>query len=64
MAGVLRLLIVGVGYCWISDGGWFGKTPETRALELGCSTGKIKAPQKVNLGEPKNMKQLAPAAAL
>jgi len=33
------------------------------ALELGCST-RIKAPQGMNLGEPKNMKQLAPAAAL
>ena len=33
------------------------------ALELGCST-RIKAPQGMNLGELKNVKQLAPAVAL
>ena len=33
------------------------------ALELGCST-RIKAPQGMNLGELKDVKQLAPAVAL
>ena len=33
------------------------------ALELGCST-RIKAPQEMNLGELRNVKQLAPAVAL
>jgi len=55
MAGVLWLLIVGLDRCCINAGSW-SSAPEARAVGVGCLVPrrrKRKAPQGINLREPK-----------
>jgi len=55
MAGVLCLFTAGLDRCCINAGSW-SSAPEARAVGVGCLVPrrrKRKAPQGINLGEPK-----------